>query len=396
MSVAVTGMGIICAIGHDAGDVWKNITNNRSGIGPSEGLDTPISKTHVFGQIKLTNSQLVSDLGENAIGLSRTSLLSIVAIKEALDSAGIGASEVDGLIAGTTVGGMDKSEKFFSERIQKDNNSKINSLLTHSCGDTTTRVAHFLGFNGKIETVCTACSSSANSIMLGKRMIESGQYERVIVGGTDPLTAFTANGFNSLMILDPYHTRPMSGDRKGLNLGEGAAYLVLESEDSAKQRGADIHGLITGCGNTNDAYHATASSPDGDGAYLSMTKALSMAGIKASEVDYINAHGTGTPNNDESESKAVDRVFGSQVPSISSTKGFTGHTLGAAGAIEAVLSLLAIEHQKVLPNHNYSESMPETDWEPVKELSDQRIDHVMSNSFGFGGNNSTVIISKAR
>ncbi|MFT4525035.1 MAG: 3-oxoacyl-(acyl-carrier-protein) synthase [Granulosicoccus sp.] len=396
MSVAVTGMGIICAIGLGADEVWENLSNNRSGIGPAEGLNTPLSKTHVFGQIKLTNSQLIAGIDEDAKGLSRTSLLSIVAIKEALASSGMSTQDVDGLISGTTVGGMDRSENFFSDRIQKNDNSKINALLTHSCGDTTTRVAHVLGINGKLETVCTACSSSANSIMLGKRMIESGKYKKVLVGGVDPLTAFTANGFNSLMILDPLHTRPMSGDRKGLNLGEGAAFLVLESEDSAKQRGANILGSITGCGNTNDAYHATASSPDGDGAYLSMTKALSMAGIKASEVDYINAHGTGTPNNDESESKAVDRVFGSDVPSISSTKGFTGHTLGAAGAIEAVLSLLTIKHQKALPNHNYSEPMPETDWEPVKKMQDQKIDHVMSNSFGFGGNNSTIIISKAK
>lgn len=395
MSVAVTGMGIICAIGHGADEVWENLSNNRSGIGPAQGLNTPLSDTHVFGQIKLTNSQLLAEMNEDAQGLSRTSLLSIIAIKQALASSGISAKEVDGLISGTTVGGMDRSENFFSERIQNENNSKINALLTHSCGDTTTRVAHVLGITGKLETVCTACSSSANSIMLGKRMVESGRYGKVLVGGVDPLTAFTANGFNSLMILDSKHTRPMSGDRKGLNLGEGAAFLVLESEDSANRRGAEILGKVTGCGNTNDAFHATASSPDGDGAFLSMTKALTMAGISASDINYINAHGTGTPNNDESESKAVNRVFGSEVPSISSTKGFTGHTLGAAGAIEAVLSLMAIKHQKVLPNHNYSEPMPETDWEPVKDMRDQKIDHVMSNSFGFGGNNSTVIISKA-
>ena len=395
MSVAVTGMGIICAIGHGADEVWESISNYRSGIASAKGLNTQLSKSHVFGQVQLTNSQLINHIGEEASHFSRTSLLSILAIKEALNSSGISENEIDGLITGTTVGGMDCSENFFSEWIQKDDNSRINALLTHSCGNTTTRAAHFLGINGKLETICTACSSSANSIMVGKRMIESGRYHRVIVGGVDPLTAFTANGFNSLMILDPLHTRPMSGDRKGLNLGEGAAYLILESEDSAKQRGVEQLGLITGCGNMNDAYHSTASSPDGDGAYLSMSKALDMAGITTLEVDYINAHGTGTPNNDASESKAVERVFGAKVPSISSTKGFTGHTLGAAGAIEAVLSLLAIKHQKVLPNYNYSEPMPETEWEPVKTITDQRIDHVMSNSFGFGGNNSTLIISRA-
>lgn len=396
MSVVVTGMGIICAIGHGADDVWESIKANRSGIAPVAGLDTPLKDTHVFGQIKKTNRQLAELVGEGADHLSRTSLLSIIAVKDALTDAGVSSSEVDGLIAGTTVGGMDLSERFFSNRIQQEDNSGINALLTHSCGDTTARVAHHLGINGKLETVCTACSSSANSVLLGKRMIESGRNQRVIVGGVDPLTAFTANGFNSLMILDPNHTRPMSGDRKGLNLGEGAAYLVLETENAARERGAEVLGVVSGAGNTNDAYHATASSPEGDGAFLSMTKALTMAGIKPSDVDYINAHGTGTSNNDESESKAVERVFGPNVPDISSTKGFTGHTLGAAGGIEAVLSLLAIKHQAALPNHNYSEPMPETEWEPVKELKSKPIDHVMSNSFGFGGNNSTIILSKAK
>ncbi len=395
MSVAVTGMGIICAIGRGADEVWESLSHDRSGIGPASGIDTPLQKTHVFGQIKLNDQELTDMIGMAASGLSRTSLLSIIAIQEALGSAGLDPGEIDGLIAGTTVGGMDRSERFFADRIQRHDNANINALLTHSCGDTTTKVAHVLGISGKLETVCTACSSSANAIMLGKRMIGSGQYKRVLVGGVDPLTAFTANGFNSLMILDPQHTRPMSGNRKGLNLGEGAAYLVLESSEAAKARNAEVLGLISGYGNTNDAYHATASSPNGDGAFLSMTKALKMAGIQPSQVDYINAHGTGTPNNDESESKAVNRVFCANVPAISSTKAFTGHTLGAAGAIEAVLSLLAIKHQKVLANHNYGEPMPETQWEPVKEMHDQRVDHVMSNSFGFGGNNSTLIISKA-
>lgn len=393
MSIPITGMGIVCAIGVGVEEVWENLSNSKTGIGPAAGLDTKLTDTHLFGQIKILNSELSEITGTT--GLSRTSLMSIVAINEALEQAGLSSSDVGGLIAGTTVGGMDRSEPFFADRIQRENNSQITRLLTHSCGDTTTRVAIELGISGHIDTVCTACSSGANAIMMGARMIEVGMADRILVGGSDPLSAFTANGFNSLMILDPEHTRTMSGNRKGLNLGEGAAYLLLESEASVKARGAQVLATVSGYGNTNDAYHATASSPDGDGAYLSMTKALTKAGLAASDIDYINAHGTGTPNNDASESKAVERVFGQAVPPISSTKGFTGHTLGAAGALEAVFSVLALSEQKLLPNLNYSEPMPETDWEPVKELTNSTVNHVMSNSFGFGGNNSSLIFSKA-
>ena len=393
MSIPITGMGIICAIGVGVEEVWESLSNSKTGIGPAAGLDTKLIDTHLFGQIKILNSELSEITGTS--GLSRTSLMSIVAINEALEQAGLSSSDVEGVIAGTTVGGMDRSESFFADRIQHQNNTQIARLLTHGCGDTTTRVASELGISGHIDTVCTACSSGANAIMMGARMIEVGMADRILVGGSDPLSAFTANGFNSLMILDPEHTKTMSGNRKGLNLGEGAAYLLLESEASAKARGAHVLATVSGYGNTNDAYHATASSPDGDGAYLSMTKALTKAGIVATDIDYINAHGTGTPNNDASESKAVDRVFGKMIPPISSTKGFTGHTLGAAGALEAVFSILALRKQKLLPNLNYSEPMPETDWEPVKELTDSTVNHVMSNSFGFGGNNSSLIFSKA-
>lgn len=393
MSIPITGMGIICAIGVGVEEVWENLSNSNTGIGVAAGLDTKLADTHLFGQIKILNSELSEITGTS--GLSRTSLLSVLAINEALEQAGLSPRDSGGLISGTTVGGMDRSETFFGDRIQRSDSSKINRLLTHSCGDTTTRVAAELGISGHIDTVCTACSSGANAIMMGARMIEVGMVDRILVGGVDPLTAFTANGFNSLMILDPEHTRTMSGDRKGLNLGEGAAFLLLESEASANARGAEILATVSGYGNTNDAYHATASSPDGDGAYLSMTKALAKAGIDPTDVGYINAHGTGTPNNDASESKAVDRVFGESVPPISSTKGFTGHTLGAAGALEAVFSVLAIRNQTLLPNLNYNEPMPETAWEPVKSITDSTVNHVMSNSFGFGGNNSSLIFSKA-
>jgi 3-oxoacyl-[acyl-carrier-protein] synthase-1 len=177
-------------------------------------------------------------------------------------------------------------------------------------------------------------------------------------------------------------------------LGEAAAYLVLESKEDAEARGAEIHGLVTGWANTNDAYHQTASSPDGNGAFMAMSQALEKAGLQSVDIGYINAHGTGTQNNDQSESIAIHRVFGAQKPPISSTKAYTGHTLAAAGAIEAVYSILALKEQTFLPNLNYQDPIEDNDWKPQLEVESGEINHVLSNSFGFGGNNSTVIFSK--
>jgi 3-oxoacyl-[acyl-carrier-protein] synthase-1 len=254
--------------------------------------------------------------------------------------------------------------------------------------------AHF-GITGYTNTISTACSSAANAIAMGARLIRQGKLKRVIVGGTDALCRFTTNGFNSLMILDTEWCKPFSANRAGLNLGEAAAYLVIESEQDALSRGVEIHGYVSGWANTNDAFHQTASSPDGNGAFLAMSKALEKAELNAADIGYINAHGTGTQNNDQSESIAIHRVFGTKKPPISSTKSYTGHTLAAAGAIEAVYSLLALKEQKFFPNLNYQNPIEENDWTPQLDVEDGKIDHVLSNSFGFGGNNSTVIFSKA-
>jgi 3-oxoacyl-[acyl-carrier-protein] synthase-1 len=197
------------------------------------------------------------------------------------------------------------------------------------------------------------------------------------------------------MILDTEWCKPFSANRAGLNLGEAAAYIVMESKEEADARGAEIHGYVSGWANTNDAFHQTASSPDGNGAFLAMTKALEKAQLKPEAIGYINAHGTGTQNNDQSESIAIHRVFGAQKPPISSTKAYTGHTLAAAGAIEAVYSLLALKEQKFLPNLNHQDQIEDNDWKPQLEVESGEINHVLSNSFGFGGNNSTVIFSKA-
>ena len=225
-------------------------------------------------------------------------------------------------------------------------------------------------------------------------MIQNGMIDRIIVGGTDALTAFTISGFRSLMIFDEDWCRPFDEARKGLNLGEGAGFLVLESEKSLAISGKVPLAQLSGWSNASDAFHQTASSPDGHGAKLSMIEALGVAGISPADIDYINAHGTATPNNDLSESQAIKSIFKDSIPPFSSTKSYTGHTLAASGGIEAVFAILALRNGLLYPNLNFETAIKETGLVPQTKYEDSlNIKHVLSNSFGFGGNNSSIILS---
>ena len=395
MEIAITGIGIITAIGNTVEENLQALIHKKTGVGKATILKSALSKTHLFGEIKKTNEQMRAELEWEGEAVSRTSLLSALALQQAIASAGIvNLSEV-GFISATSVSGMDRSESFLGNFLIHENTSEVERIITHDGGTTTLQVAQHFGIGGPVNTISTACSSGVNAIAMGARMLRQGMLKQVIVGGTDGLCKLTANGFNSLMILDKEWSRPFSADRAGLNLGEGAAYLVLENRVDAEKRGAKILAFVSGWANTNDAYHQTASSPDGDGAFRSMQLAIRKANLTTADISYINAHGTGTPNNDQSESVSIQRLFGVSKPPISSTKAYTGHTLAAAGAIEGVFSVLAIQHQIVLPNLNYSTPMPDNDWTPVLEPNHQKIEHVLSNSFGFGGNNSSVVFSKA-
>ena len=236
-------------------------------------------------------------------------------------------------------------------------------------------------------------------MIIGSRLIKSRQVDRVIVGGADALSKFTLNGFKSLMILDSNHCKPFDKNRKGLNLGEGAGYLLIESKESALKRGAKIYAKLSGYSNVNEAYHQTASSPNGDGAYFAMKKAIAFAGLKESDIQYINAHGTGTVNNDNSESLAINRVFANEQESnsviFSSTKAFTGHTLASAGGIEAIISIMCINNRFIPANLNFKDKIEGAILTPtVDSISNIAIKNVLSNSFGFGGNNTSMLFSK--
>lgn len=396
--IYITGIGIISAIGNNAEEVEESLLAGRSGIDQITLFPTVHKGKIPVAEVKLSNRQLVELCGtESNQFLTRTSLLGISAAREAMSNSVVnpGDGYKTGLISATTVGGMDHSEEFFQAFVSNPSKGRLRDIISHDCGDSTERIAHYTGISDFVTTVSTACSSSANSLMLGARLIKSGLLDRVIAGGTDSITRFTLNGFNTLMILDKDGCKPFDDNRAGLTIGEGAAYLVLESEELVRKLNKTVLAELTGYGNANDAYHQTASSPMGKGAILAMEKALKVSGLKPSDISYINVHGTGTQNNDLSEGVAIEKIFGSVVPPFSSTKPYTGHTLGAAGAIEAVISLLAMKNHCLFPNLHWTTPMKELSIRPVTGfIKNQDVDHVLSNSFGFGGNNSTLIFSK--
>ncbi len=396
--IAITGIGIISAIGNNVQENFKSLSQSKSGIKYIKIRDTFHKGKLLAGEIDLSNEQLYAILGLDTLkAYTRTTLLALWAAKEAITSAQLNLNDdfSTGLISATTVGGMDASEKYYNEYLVSDEH--LNYIPTHHCGYHTHQLAEELGIKNFTTTLSTACSSAANAIMLGARMIKSGLLDRVIVGGADCLSKFTINGFNSLMIFSDELCKPFDENRKGLNLGEAAAYLVLESERSVKAQNKKVLAYLSGYGNANDAFHQTASSDDGDGAFLAMEKALEVSGLKPEEIDYINVHGTATPNNDLTEGKAVLRIFGGKekVPDFSSTKSFTGHTLAAAGSVEAVFSVLALQNQVIFPNLNFSEPIQELNIQPQTEVKSKKIEHILSNSLGFGGNCSALVFSKS-
>lgn len=390
MRIYVTGIGVISSIGENVEENLLALSAEKTGI--KQGQKT-YTKRFKVGEIDWTNEALVErfNLTQHA---SRTAILGMIAAKEAFQGHDLNPEIKTGLISGTSVGGMDVSEIAYKDFLTNESDD-LSIYKNHPSGTTSEQIAKELGISGYVNTISTACSSAANAIMLGARMLLNGQLDRVVVGGTDGLSQFTISGFRSLMIFDDEWCRPFDETRKGLNLGEGAGFLVLETEESLKKSGKKPVAVLSGWSNASDAYHQTASSPEGLGATLSMKGALAIAGLNPDDIDYINAHGTATPNNDLSESHGIKTVFGSSVPPFSSTKAYTGHTLAASGGIEAVFGILAINKGLLLPNLNFSQAIEETGLIPVKNYSEgNTIKHILSNSFGFGGNNSTIILSK--
>ena len=388
--IVITGAGIVSAIGNDTSSVLVSLKNETSGIGEMRYLSS-VHKELPVGEVKLSDNQLKDILGlPHEQIISRTTLLGTVALKQAVRDAAI---TTDGkrivIINGTTVGGMDVTENLFP---LTSNPSPLITQLSHDCGSCTKDIAALCGISAEVCTVSTACSSALNAVILGAEMLKNDEADIVIAGGTEGLSKFHLNGFNTLMILDHQRCRPFDETRNGINLGEGAAYVVLQRKEDCN--GA-FKAYISGYSNACDAFHQTATSEEGTGPVLAMSQALKMSSLNTSDIDYVNAHGTGTPNNDLTESVAIKKVFGNDLPDISSTKAYTGHTTSASGAIELVICLLAMEHSFIPSNLGCTTPL-QGGIVPSKGQTGCQVDNVMCNAFGFGGNDSSLIISKRK
>lgn len=397
MRLCIAGLGVVTCLGVGVPANRERLRTGKGGIElGSSHLKIPVPSLPV-GEVPLDNQSLRDALGiaQGEGFISRTALLGMLAARECLEAASVNAApERIGFINGTTVGGMDGGERFYA-RYSSEGKADLGLLKMYDCGAIERAIASYCGIQGYRTSVSTACSSGANAVLLGAQLIAHGRLDAVLVGGCDALTLFTINGFRSLRIYSEEVCRPFDRERSGLNLGEGAAYLLLCREECLRP-GERVFGYYLGGANRNDAYHQTASSPDGRGAVLTMQAALKQADCQPEHVQYVNAHGTGTMVNDSSEGAALQRVFSRGVPLFNSTKGYTGHTLGAAGAIEAVFTVLSILQGEVYASLGFH-AAEEGGLSPVTEYREvPALRLAMSNSFGFGGNSCSLLFGSSR
>lgn len=393
--IVVTGTGIVSALGIGKAETLAKLMAEHRALHPVQYVST-IHANLPAGEVPYNDDELKRLLSVSPdTKIARSSLLGRLALQEALSEARLTGKNLKrvAFINGNTVGGMEKTERFYDDFFENDENDAYIAL--HDCGACTDVIVQ--GADARFDlvtTISTACSSAANALVAAANLIRAGLVDIAVAGGTECLSRFHLNGFNALRILDSDHCRPFDARRNGLNLGEGAAYLVLETPTSAVRRNVPLLCELSGYANACDAYHQTATSPDGAGAVLAMNNALAMSGLQPSDIDYVNAHGTGTANNDLSEGKALMRVFGNDMPCVSSTKSSTGHATSAAGSIESVIAVLTLQHRFVPANVGFDAKMPELSFTPVAHVQEKvELRHVLNNSFAFGGNDTACIFS---
>ena len=395
--VVVTGIGVFCSIGKNLEEFNQCLKEGRTGIGPITLFDTSKYPSKIGAEIKDYRPEgffKKNDLKR----LSRTDQFALIAAEEAVNASRIDfySSEEVGVCLGAGAGGMFEAEVYHREILLKGK-SRPSLLLPFIPSFTASRVAERFGFSGPRATVTTACSSSATSIGYGADLVRRGQSKAVLCGGSDALSELTFGGFNSLKAMDPSPCKPFDRRRAGMCLGEGAAILILESLEEAMKRGAEVYAEFLGYGIGGEAYHITAPEPTGITEARIMKEAMEECNIHPFEVDYINAHGTGTPLNDKVETLAIKNAFGERAYSIpiSSIKSMVGHCLGSAGAIEAVASILSIVHQFIPPTLHHQEGDEDCDLDYVPSKSrGMEVRVVLSNSFAFGGNCTTLVFGK--
>jgi len=395
--IAITGIGIFCSTGKDVGEFSHSLKESRTGIGLITLFDTSKYPCKIGAEIRDYRSEEFFKKKELK-KLSRTDQFGLIASEEAVKTSGIHSypSEEVGVCLGAGAGGMFEAETYHRKILVKGR-SKPSLIWPFIPSYTTDRVAERFGFSGPKFTVTTACSSSATAIGYGADLILTGKAKAIVCGGSEALSELTFGGFNSLKATDPSPCRPFDRKRAGMSLGEGAAILILEDLDEAERRGVKIIAEFLGYGIGGEAYHITAPEPTGMGGARIMKEAIEESGIPVTEVDYINAHGTGTPLNDKAETLSIKNVFGERAYSIpvSSIKSSVGHCLGSAGAIEAIASILSIVHQFIPPtlNHQQGDEDCDLDYVPGKSR-EAKVEVVLSNSFAFGGNCTSLVFGR--
>jgi len=401
--VVITGLGVVSSVGNSVPQFWDSIKMGEDGIRSITVFDTTPLRAHNGGEvIDLPLDDHFSSKEKRR--LSRCDQFGFIAAEEALKDSALNLADVDrerfGIILGAGSGGILSVERYF-KALYGGTRRKPSPLLliSFSLATATDYIAGRFDLHGPRTTTATVCSSSSAAIAFASESIIAGWADIMFSGGSDSLCEVSYTGFNSLRLVDPEHCKPFDKRRQGLSLGEGAGILVLEEMNHALSRGADIVGEILGYGICADAYHLTAPEPHGEGIARAIAIALRNAGVDPSDIDYINAHGTGTISNDVAETNGIKRVFGRKAKSIpiSSIKSMVGHCLGSAGAIEAISSLLTIKEGTIPPTIHYQVPDPSCDLHYTpNEAIQRKVDIAISNSFAFGGNNVCLVFGKWR
>ena len=406
--IVITGMGLVCPVGNNVDDSWANIRAGNSGIDWISLFDADLVENRVAGEVK--GLDLVDRFGKRQMRrMDRAQMLALVAAEEALNDAGVEITDENkydvGVVVGSGIGGIVtvvQALQGFEAKGHRGVSPVIVPALLHD--GISSRVSMHFGLKGPNYNITSACATSNNSLGDAADLIRMGRAKMMVAGGSEAcVMPMVISGFNNMKVLTNTEdipekaARPFDATRDGFVAAEGAALLILEDLDHALARGAEIHAEFTGYGHTSDAFHVTAPNPDGVDAAEAMRRALREAGIGASEISYINAHGTGTQLNDKSETLAIKQALREEAYNIpiSSTKSMTGHILGATAAAEAVFAIKALHDNFIPPTINLDTPDPDCDLDYTPHVGVARqIDHVMSNSFGFGGHNTAVVISR--
>jgi 3-oxoacyl-[acyl-carrier-protein] synthase II len=392
--VVVSGLGVVSPYGAGVKSFWTGLAAGTCAIKPVTLIDTEGFRSRIAAEVP---AEVMGTLGSSR-RRSRADRIALAAAREALADAGLQGPEraEAALLIGAVGGGMLEGEEWYWEETRRGAPAPgmraLRSILPFSHAET---LGWRLGLTGPKETVVMACASGAASIALAADLVRDGVVPLALAGGIDALTRICFMGFNALKLLDPEPCRPFDRDRKGMSIGEAAAFLVLEDPERCRARGGRVLAELLGVGISTDAHHVTSPHPEGEGMARAMSLALADAGIEPRAVDYVNAHGTGTLQNDRTEALALARVFGAGAVPMSSTKSLVGHTMAAAGSLEAVATVLALQHGLIPPTANLAQVDPEIPFDCVPiSARPAPLEIALSNSFGFGGQNVSLIFGR--